>query len=75
MDVDIDIDGLVRDMAQTYEDVKEVAWENRETCPNGNEDDSDCERDVEDVAATEVEQDLHGRNEEDRQRRNTKQKH
>lgn len=34
MDVDIDIDGLVRDMAQTYEDVKEAAWENRESCPN-----------------------------------------
>jgi hypothetical protein len=32
MDMDLDIDGLVWDVVQNYEDIREAVWANSQTC-------------------------------------------
>jgi hypothetical protein len=49
MDTDLDIDGLVRDVVQTYKDVREAAWANSQPCPNEAEEVCDVRHDVDDA--------------------------
>lgn len=70
MDMDLDIDGLVRDVVQNYEDVREAAWANSQTCQNVGEEVSDVQRDAEDAATmdkNENVQDMPGEDEQHQQ--------
>jgi hypothetical protein len=70
MDMDLDIDGLVWDVVQNYEDIREAVWANSQTCQNVGEEVSDAQRDVEDAATideNENVQDMPGEDEQHQQ--------